>query len=52
MCFCGKSRPSFGLKDGKSTHCNKCRTTDMINVNDKDRKCFCLKSRPSFGLKD
>ena len=31
-CFCLKSRPIFGLVDGKASHCSQCKTNDMIDV--------------------
>lgn len=48
-CACGNAVPSFGLLDGKPTHCAKCKTGEMLNV--VSNMCEgCLKTQPSFGL--
>jgi hypothetical protein len=49
-CVCKKTRPSFGLKEGKPTHCATCMTIDMSNIVSK--MCFCGKVIPTFGLEE
>jgi G:T-mismatch repair DNA endonuclease (very short patch repair protein) len=52
MCIgCNEKHPSFGLEDGKATHCAVCKTADMRDV--VSQMCVgCNKVHPSFGLED
>jgi hypothetical protein len=52
ICMCGKARPTFGLSlDVRPSCCKNCKTSEMINLIDKNRLCKCG-TRPSFGLKN
>jgi hypothetical protein len=31
-CFCGSSKPNFGLPGSKQSHCSKCKTVGMVDV--------------------
>ena len=47
-CFCGKARPTFGIKGKTPTHCVKCKLENMIDLYNK--KCLCGKALPTFGI--
>jgi hypothetical protein len=37
LCSCGKARPTYNFEGLSANFCLECKTSDMINVNDK--KC-------------
>jgi hypothetical protein len=48
-CFCGRVVPIFGLDGGKPTHCIKCKTSDMIDLVNRNKMCECGKARATLN---
>ena len=52
ICRCGNARPNFGLpNDKRSSYCSKCKTDEMIDINNKKCKKNGCNIRPNFNYK-